>query len=429
MRRMRIYGAVLAVALLLAGCGQAEWTQFRGKDGRGRSASEISPPIGIKLELLLQPRLGSRRFFNQPLVAGDSAYFGSPDGNIYALDLLTGYMRWSMPSGGPINSSGLLRGSRVYFGSGDGKVYALDREDGKIIWTFQAEGPVNSTLVPFSRGLIAAADFDAFYLLNLDGELLGKIPNAAWTRNSFAVRDGVLAFAPGTEEDPGSLSAYDVESGEFLWSLAYGLEDYRWFSYPAEDRGSLYYSAFRLGSSASAVIEGPASQPLEFLLASIDAVTGAIRWETEDLGLRDALRDEGIPNPDLPPAAALLRENMELLEYGAPVVWRDWVLLAPGDSSIRSYRREDGRKGPVKTFETAVSTAPTLALDNIFFGLRAKPETGLGALVAAGADPGAGELWRIPVKGTIMHAPVIAGSRILFATDAGYFYVLEELFF
>jgi outer membrane protein assembly factor BamB len=37
-------------------------------------------------------------------------------------------------------------------------------------------------------------------------------------------------------------------------------------------------------------------------------------------------------------------------------------------------------------------------------------------------------LWRLPIEGALLSAPVVAGKWIIFGTDQNLFYVLEELY-
>jgi outer membrane protein assembly factor BamB len=78
-----------------------------------------------------------------------------------------------------------------------------------------------------------------------------------------------------------------------------------------------------------------------------------------------------------------------------------------------------------RSYDSPVSTAPTLAGDRIYFGLEAVD--GVGRLVCASPTDGR-IFWDIEVEGTILNTPVIAGPWIIFGTDEGLFYVMEELF-
>jgi outer membrane protein assembly factor BamB len=115
---------ILAICLMVifGGCSRgADWVQFRGEGGRGVSATRISPPLGIRWKINLQYHENGEtiRSLNPPVVIGDTVYFGSYDGNFYALDLESGYMRWVFKSGAEINSIPYADKDHVYFGSKD----------------------------------------------------------------------------------------------------------------------------------------------------------------------------------------------------------------------------------------------------------------------------------------------------------------------
>ena len=64
-------------------------------------------------------------------------YFGSSDGNLYALNALTGKKKWAFKTGGLIHTSPALYNGNVYFGSWDTFLYAVDAQTGKLNWKFE----------------------------------------------------------------------------------------------------------------------------------------------------------------------------------------------------------------------------------------------------------------------------------------------------
>lgn len=71
-------------------------------------------------------------------------YFGSTDGNLYAL-APDGRLLWAFDAGAPIRSSPVIgqpppgqTGAIVYFGCGNGRLYALNVGDGSLRWAFDA---------------------------------------------------------------------------------------------------------------------------------------------------------------------------------------------------------------------------------------------------------------------------------------------------
>jgi len=61
---------------------------------------------------------------SSPSVAGGLVYFGSWDGNLYAIDT-AGKLVWRQKLGGRINSSPCPGDGIIYVGCDDGKVYAI----------------------------------------------------------------------------------------------------------------------------------------------------------------------------------------------------------------------------------------------------------------------------------------------------------------
>ena len=405
--RERLRVAILLLILILGSCGR-EWVEFRGNKGLGHAQSSISPPLAVKWKLLLQKPPAEGRYFSPPLLMNNTIYFGSSDGNFYSLDLRSGYMNWTFRSGGPINSVAYADASRVYFGSSDGIIYALERESGELLWQFQAQGPVNSTIIPYKDMIVAAADADAVYFINTEGQLVFSLDNAVWSLNSFQIFNDILAFAPGSSDNPYSLAVYDLEQQRYLWNLDDDLSRYYWYSFPAVKGQQLYFSVTGLLDSGR----------WEHYFAAIGLYSGDLLWEQTDFAYLDG---------EIDPARArrFLLKNVLLLDYAAPLVWRNQVIFAMGDQLLRSYNRKRGNIMWTEHYAQPISTAPTLAGDRLYFGL--EQVNGFGQLVAA--SPASGLVhWSLQVEGSILNSPVIAGPWIIFATDEGYFYVLEEIF-
>src|SRR5499427_7665249 len=78
-------------------------------------------------------------------VIGGTAYFGSWDGNEYAVDVSTGTQRWKTflgttnvpgctPPAAGVSSAAAVQGTVVYVGGGDSFWYALDAAQGTVLW-------------------------------------------------------------------------------------------------------------------------------------------------------------------------------------------------------------------------------------------------------------------------------------------------------
>jgi outer membrane protein assembly factor BamB len=180
-------------------------------------------------------------------VAGDSIYFSSFDGVFYALNT-KGELRWKFSTQGERKfearglhgqqpsqqtipdfwdfylSSPVVGGKTVYFGSGDHRVYALDTVSGGIRWSFETSEVVHASPA-LVDGVLYVGGWDT-YLHALDAETgkehwrfkTGDDPkdhNQTGIQSSPAIRNGVVYF--GCRD--GSLYAVDAKTGEQRWKF------------------------------------------------------------------------------------------------------------------------------------------------------------------------------------------------------------------
>lgn len=84
-----------------------------------------------------------------PAVAEGGVYFGSMDGNIYAVDAKSGQERWRfrVPTGIPVRSSPAVSDGVVFVGDDRNYLYALDAETGQELWRFKTGQMAASTVV------------------------------------------------------------------------------------------------------------------------------------------------------------------------------------------------------------------------------------------------------------------------------------------
>ena len=89
-------------------------------------------------------------YLSSPAVFNNHVYFGSGDGNVYALDASSGVLVWKFPTGDVVHASPAVANNTVYIGSWDSNLYALDAESGQEKWRFKAgEDPVAHNQVGF----------------------------------------------------------------------------------------------------------------------------------------------------------------------------------------------------------------------------------------------------------------------------------------
>ena len=73
-------------------------------------------------------------FETNPLVVNNTIFAGNRDGYFYALDAVSGGLKWKYKTNGPILFSAAYKSGVIYFASNDARAYALNATDGSLIW-------------------------------------------------------------------------------------------------------------------------------------------------------------------------------------------------------------------------------------------------------------------------------------------------------
>ena len=67
------------------------------------------------------------RIVSSPVFSDGTIFFGSDDGNVYAVDAASGALNWKFRTGDVVHASPAYADGVVYFGSWDSYFYAVDR--------------------------------------------------------------------------------------------------------------------------------------------------------------------------------------------------------------------------------------------------------------------------------------------------------------
>jgi len=204
-------------------------------------------------------------FLSSPAVKEGLVYFGSGDGNLCALDLETGQLKWKFATQGVVHSSPAVAGGVVYFGSWDSYLYALDAATGQEKWKFKTgEDKTNFNQVgiqssPAVDGGVVYFGCRDSHLYAVDaqtGQQKWNFPTqGSWVIVSPVVRNGVTYFATS---DSALFHAVDAATGKERFTFPTGLFV---FSSPAVAGDMAYFGVF------------------DGKLLAIDLKAGKPRWE------------------------------------------------------------------------------------------------------------------------------------------------------
>jgi len=184
-------------------------------------------------------------YLSSPVVWEGAVYFGSGDGNIYALDAATGTLKWKFKTGDVVHASPAIAYGKVYIGSWDSYFYALDAASGKEFWKYKTGedqeihnqvGIQSSAAVVDGVVYFGCRDAHLYALDAKTGEKRWAFgTKGSWVIASPAVRDGRVYFATS---DSGLVYGLDAKSGDVAFSL--NLQRWPSFSSPAVAGDMLY---------------------------------------------------------------------------------------------------------------------------------------------------------------------------------------------
>ena len=226
---------VCASCLVLCQAAYPEPAMFRGDAAHSGQYASQAPRQFHRVKWRFST---GDRIFSSPVWHDKSLFFGSNDGNVYAVDARTGRQLWKRATDGPVPSTPAVDDGRVYVGSYDGRLYAIDARNGTVLWKFATGGerrfeakglhgmePPNQTF---------ADPFDVFL-------------------SSPVVAQGKVYFGSGD----GCLYALDAATGELRWKFQTGDVVH---ASPAYAAGVLYFGSW------------------DSYLYAVDAATGLEKW-------------------------------------------------------------------------------------------------------------------------------------------------------
>src|SRR5882724_11006878 len=177
-------------------------------------------------------------YLSSPTIVDGVVYFGSGDGNIYALDAASGTLKWKHPTGDVVHASPAVANGTVFVGSWDSYFYALDAATGAEKWRFKTgEDPKDHNQVGIQSsaavadGIVYFGCRDSnFYAVDaLTGQQKWSFNNkGSWVVGSPAVREGKVYFATS---DTGLFYEVDAKTGVPIFSLDF--KHWPMFSSPA----------------------------------------------------------------------------------------------------------------------------------------------------------------------------------------------------
>lgn len=165
-------------------------------------------------------------FTSSPAVVNGRIFFGSGDGNVYAIDARTGVLQWKFVTKDVVHASPAVVDGTVYIGSWDGNFYAIDADTGQHKWVFAAGqdeaihnqvGFQSSAAVVDGTVYVGCRDAHVYALDAKTGRKKWDYPTSkSWVNGTPAVRNGMVYV--GTS-DSSRFMALDARTGRLRFNL------------------------------------------------------------------------------------------------------------------------------------------------------------------------------------------------------------------
>ncbi|MBI3271042.1 MAG: PQQ-binding-like beta-propeller repeat protein [Planctomycetes bacterium] len=315
---------------------------------------------------------------------------------------------WQFSADGALVTRPLLAKSRLVFGSRDRVLYALDRLSGSVRWKFAAEasGDFLSSAAPAGERVVAGSNDGHLYGVNLaDGTLAWKYTVGRFVKSSPALTsDGRLAVVGGCD---GKVHAVHVASGESVWTFATAGPV---LSSPAvlgevvvvgSDDGSLYGLEAGTGKKLWALKLGA---PVRGGVA----MEGGCAFVGCDDGRVSCVNASGTP-------LWQFRSRAEVV--GTPVVSGGSVYFGSRDGGIYAVDRANGLLRWRFDAGHPVVGGGAFSKTKVYFGTEG------GVFLCLEAD--SGQLrWKLPVKAAVRSTPAVGDGVVYFGTDEGRLYAI-----
>ncbi len=250
--------------------GGEDWPMYMGGPrhaGRTSATTDTSGPQFLQWAYAFGERVEVEA---QPVLAGGVLYQGVMNGEMHAIDALTGKPRWVAQPGGPIAHTAAVADGRVVFGSLDGSVYALSAADGSLMWKFSTGGPVVcAPVLDGGRVFIGSTDGILYALDAASGAAAWTLVTGGPVTGAPALADGRVYF--GSEDM--HARAVDARTGKLVWeSPVWGQGMRNTYPVVADDGKVVIFQTVKPGASSYVPAEGYPDAP-----ASADPVE---TWNT-----------------------------------------------------------------------------------------------------------------------------------------------------
>jgi outer membrane protein assembly factor BamB len=342
-----------------------EWRQFRGSP-QLIGVAPTAPPATLKV---LWTHDAGDIIESSAAIAGGVVYVGAGNGDLLALDLASGKLRWKYTTGDLLGeSSPAVDGGTVFIGDLAGTAHAVNAADGKRLWTFKAGGEIKSSPVVVN-GLVLMGSYDT-HLFGLDprtGAVRWKFQTQGPVHATPAVL-GDVCFIAGCDA---TFRAIRIADGKQAYEIPIGA--YTGAS-PVVANGHAYFGTF------------------ENDVVALDLKGRKVVWRFSD------------PTRQFP-------------FYSSGALSAGRLVIGGRDKLVRAFDPASGKQIWEFATRARVDSSPVIAGDRVFVG------SSDNRFYVLNLQSGK-KAWEFDTGGAVTSSAAIAGGRIVIGSQNGTIYCL-----
>ena len=342
-----------------------EWRQFRGTP---RLTGNSSTTLPATLKVMWTYDVGDLIDSSAAIVNG-VVYVGGGNGDLLALDLASGKLKWKYTTGNLIGeSSPAVSDTAVYIGDLGGLVHAVNIADGKGLWTYRTASEIKSSpVVADGAVLVGSYDGSLYAFEPATGKLKWKAMTNGMVHATPAVQDG-LAFIAGCDSILHAIriadgkEAYRIDSGAYTGAS------------PLIDGTRAYFGTFN-------------NEVLAF-----DLQRRKLLWRYADTERRFPF-------------------------YSSAALSNGRIILGGRDKSIHAIDVKTGKAAWTFATRARVDSSPVIVGGRVYIG------SSDGRLYVLDAQSGK-KLWEFDAGSALTASPAVAAGRLVIGSQDGRVYVL-----
>ncbi len=313
---------------------------------------------------------------------GSRVYFGSDDGNLYAVNS-DGSLNWTYTTSGAVQSSPLLSSdaSVVYVGSDDLNVYAVN-SDSSLKWTYTTGGAVKSSPEVSANGLAVYVGSEDNFLYSID--------TTDGSENWKYLTSGAIRGKPTVHSSDGTIYIGSMDGKVYAIDPADGSKKWEY------DTGQPVESSPTLNSNETVIYIGSND---DYLYAI--ETDGSFKWRFPTIG--DVKTKPAINSSD------------------------GTIYIGSMDGKLYAINPNDGSKKWEYDTNKTIESSPTVSSDGtiVYFGSQEhtttlpSSETYDHSFYALHTDDGS-ERWKFDTGNNVRSSPAISsdGARLYVGSDA-----------